>query len=390
MTWRSRLAVVPTVALACIAAASPAGPAQPASVPALLPNWLAAISQHQPGEPDASAREVSAWSRSDLQDLLILFRKLRRVDANAVLKRGALLHADVAMLATAENAPLPSPPFSGTNGSVALFVDGRPVGFDRGAVHWDFARLLLDTVRPDPSHDPMVRLWYRATAAHLASHYQYADSLTHLARARRLFDEDAATLFESGCLYEALGSARVQGSIQSAELPRWFKIPIGTARANQQQAETFFRRALTIDPGLTEARVRLGRVTGLLGHHEEAARDLRRAIAATDDSLILYYAELFLGDEEQALAHRDAARGSYERAAALYPHAQSPRLALSQLARRYGDRPTALGAIRQVLNLPADRAERDDPWWTYHVSQGRHADALWGELRRPFMAAAKP
>ena len=125
----------------------------------------------------------------------------------------------------------------------------------------------------------------------------------------------------------------------------------------------------------------------LLGRHAEAAVELRRAVAELREPQLLYYAELFLGAEEEALGNRDAARAAYERAAELSPRAQSPLLALSQLARRYGDRPAALRAMERLFTLPDDdRNEHDDPWWWYHVAQARDADDLLDAMRQPFLS----
>jgi tetratricopeptide (TPR) repeat protein len=153
-----------------------------------------------------------------------------------------------------------------------------------------------------------------------------------------------------------------------------------------RQAQAFFRQALKIDPGFTEARIRLGRVLELLGRTQEAATELRRAVAGVDDSRLRYCAELFLGQAEQALSRADAAREAFERAATLFPRAQSARLALSQLARQHGDRTGALGAIQQVLSLHGDELNRPDPWWSYLDTHVPDADTLLNQLRKPFYA----
>jgi tetratricopeptide (TPR) repeat protein len=105
--------------------------------------------------------------------------------------------------------------------------------------------------------------------------------------------------------------------------------------------------------------------------------------------LLRYYGELFLGAEEESLTQYDAAFDAYHRAAALYPTAQSPWLALSQLARRRGDRAAALRALQQVFDLPSE-PDRDDPWWTYYVAQARNIDQLFEDLRRPFLVEHEP
>src|SRR5207247_8011220 len=115
------------------------------------------------------------------------------------------------------------------------------------------------------------------------------------------------------------------------------------------------------------------------------------ALTSLPDDPLRYYGELFLGAEEEALGHFDAARDGFERAAALFPSAQSPLIALSELAKRRGDRAGALAAIDRLFKLPpAGHDERDDPWWSYHTAQARNADQLLDALRRPFRRASEP
>jgi tetratricopeptide (TPR) repeat protein len=218
-----------------------------------------------------------------------------------------------------------------------MLDDGRQVGFTYGGVHWDVAHLLLDEVLPDPSRDGTVRLWYRGVAAFFANRWALVESAPHLERARRLFPTDPDIFAASGSLYETFAAPPLQDVAKSLA-QGGFPVSIGPTGANLRRAETFFRRAVELDDGFTEARVRLGRVMGLQGRHGDAAAQLKQAMATEGDSLTRYYASLFLGTELQALGDLDEARRSFERAAALYPRAQSPHLALSQLARRSGDR----------------------------------------------------
>ena len=81
---------------------------------------------------------------------------------------------------------------------------------------------------------------------------------------------------------------------------------------------------------------------------------------------------------------------AYEEASARFPDAQSPLLALSQLARRRGDRAGALAAIARVFALPSPaERERTDPWWTYNTAQARNADDLLEGVRAPFRRRAQ-
>ena len=95
-----------------------------------------------------------------------------------------------------------------------------------------------------------------------------------------------------------------------------------------------------------------------------------------------YFAQLFLGAASEAANRRDDARRAYERAAALAPEAQSPRLSLSQLAARAGDRRAAMRALEPMLEQPSGVDDRSDPWWAYATSQGRAFDALMIEARK--------
>jgi hypothetical protein len=77
---------------------------------------------------------------------------------------------------------------------------------------------------------------------------------------------------------------------------------------------------------------------------------------------------------------------AYEQAAEISPMAQSPLLALSQLARRHADRRGALRAIERLFALSVEeRTEHDDPWWWYYVVQGRDANDLLEAMEQPFL-----
>jgi len=313
-----------------------------------------------------------------------------RGDDNYVLRRGALLHADAAML---PRAPLETPTASPSVGPRTFRVqisDGRQINAGLTAVHWEIARMALDHVKPPgadraaPGGDAMVRRWYHATAVWMAHREDY-DPL-HLERGLEIFRDDPDLLFLSGCQRETFAAPHIQAAVHSISLPSGYSVWLESERGELQRAETFFRRALGVKPGFDEARLRLGRVLGLLGRHGDAARELRQAVASVDDDLLRYYGELFLGAEEEALGRFGAAFDAYQRAAALYQAAQSPRLALSSLGRRRGDRAAALRALQQLFDQPSSGLDRHDPWWTYHIAPGRNAEELLEALRQPFLA----
>ena len=319
--------------------------------------------------------------------------RARTGEDNYILRRAAIFHADVEMLApTAAPAAAPSrqtpvlgPKQIRVDTSDGVSLDVREVG-----IHWELGRTVIDLVipkgaeRPQPGRDPMVRDWYRASAAwmqHVESH-----DTQHIDHGRNIFPADPEILFLSGTLHETYARPEIQSAVHAAVVPTGFSLDILSPRVELRRAESFFREALARAPDMAEAHLRLGRVLGLQGQHANALAELRRALPSLDgDDELVYDGELFAGAEEEAVGNYDAAREAYARAQALFPGAQSPLLALSQLARRRGDRPAALGAIQQVFDLPPPGAEeRDDPWWRYHKAQARSAEAWIEALRAPY------
>jgi tetratricopeptide (TPR) repeat protein len=376
-----------------------------------LERWLKAALRHEPGTQDDSSREVAAWSYADLRvlraDEVVMAKLLHKPhgpisavttrdipaytawqvgrlrdlaeaystdnDHNRLLVRGALLHGDVAMSSPATGAPE-----SGNEGIRIQSVDGEAVGFGASPIHWQMAWLLFDAARPDG--DAIARRWYIATAAWMQSREQH--DATHLRRAREMFPDDAALQFLSGCQQETFAGPEVQATVKTAVLPAGYHMDIESESAALRDAETFLRRALMLDPGMTEARIRLGHVLLARGRPQEAADALRAADTANEPTELQYFHAMFLGQAEESLGRVEQARESYTRASTLFPRAQSPYLALGALATRRGDRATALKETQRLFELPAAAVEVDEPWWSYRVIQARNADALLEALFR--------
>ena len=318
--------------------------------------------------------------------------RIRGDHDNYILRRGALLHADIAMLVLRPGEPHTPDGTGAPDAGVTLaisdgegVVDLRPLG-----IHWAVARMLLDNVVPPgaaatvaPGHDDMVRQWYRATATWMQHAQMYQTE--HLSHARALFPRDADILFLSGCERETYAGPAIQSAVRSASLPSGVMLDVASDQGELREAEAFFRGALAARRDFGEAHLHLGRVLLLRGRAADAVVELQQAAESLADARLLYYAQLFLGAAQEAAGKFDLARASYERAAQLSPGAQSPRLALSALARRVGDRAGALRALQDVFELPGGNAKRDEPWWSYFVAQARDADALLDELRKPFL-----
>jgi tetratricopeptide (TPR) repeat protein len=251
-------------------------------------------------------------------------------------------------------------------------------------------RRLLDSVRPldskdtiktrpDPGADETVRRWYVAGCAYMVrTRFIEVDQFT---RALELFPNDPEVLFFVASVHEYFAGIRTQSVIRTMKGPRDVKFDILEEGPELRLAEQSYRRALEKNPTLIEARIRLGRVLGLRGRHEEAMEQLGQGRTA-EEPVLQFYAHLFLGGEFEAIGNGAEARQSYERAAALAPTAQSPLLALSRLAEQAGDKAAARDFVARVLTLPPNEPERADPWWVYEVVQARAVDALLADVRQ--------
>jgi hypothetical protein len=163
---------------------------------------------------------------------------------------------------------------------------------------------------------------------------------------------------------------------------------VGSSRAELHEAEDLFRHSLKGDPGFVEGHLRLGHVLALLDRHREAMAELDTVPSRTDAPLLQYYTHMFRGRSLATLGSGAEARTAYEAAARLFPLAQSPLLALSQLANASGDGRGTIDGIARVFTLPESDDAGDDPWWTYSVSAGRFFDGSMADLVATLQAGA--
>jgi hypothetical protein len=361
--------------------------------------WRTAAVQHNPGKPDSAAVMIGSCDETDLELVMRFVTKLasqsvnsarrtlarasirrvlqltdqevKRGDLNRILKQGALLHTDISLLGLEARASLSEPIVAIDDGNVAVLPR---------TLHLECARRLIDSVSTSSSKDPIVRQWYIATTAHLQSRRLMAYARRNLESALKILSSDDRILFYAGVLHETWASSLHQNIL----LPPGVWMTYGSKESELKQAREFFQKSVKANPNSPETHLRLGRVLGLLGNHHKAVEELQQAAALVEDSQLSYYASLFLGYEFSMIFRRSEAREQYERAAMLYPTAQSPLFALSELANNSGDVEGAFLAMQRVFKLPHTDSWRDDPWWTYDVSPVRDADALVSELYRMF------
>lgn len=393
-----------------------AGLAQGGQINKWLPKleaWIAAVDRHAPGRADDEARRIARWTNADLDLVLPHVESLVRIvadeeraadvrspiereqlqrlatairaksDAARFATRAAILHSDAMMLGLAPelqriNVDQARREQKAKRPVMVVGVDGQYDGFAIAQRHWPFARGVVSAV-PAAARNETLRKWFHATSAYLLVRSRWGEARLHLVEALAMFPDDPQLEFDFGCLYEARAAPRVQAVLQSA---RTFTTDLGSSKMNLADAEAHFARVLQLDPALSEAMVRRARVKTLLGRSGEAAVELRAGLNASADPVVRYYARLFLGDAEQALGHREAATEQYQAAAALYPGAQAPHLALSALAREAGDRKGSLFALQHFLGLPPHEQARRDPWWSYYTGNGRRVAMLVSTMWR--------
>ena len=403
----------------------------------MIEEWREAVEQHQPGQADSAAIEIGSWPVFELEFSIALFKSLlkhpvyeltippagcraladylgvkREEDKNYWLKRGALLHADIALLQlqtgmafpnrgqissiikairrsqkrqekTCRSVRLLEPAILDLrdkgNREFAWIQDGKPVYESEGR-HMEFGRFLLDSVVSKPSQDEMVKEWYVAIAAYGLSRGRPGYIEQHLKDAVNLFPSDALILFYAGLLHETYATPRYQNAFRLRKV----KYSYGSQKTELKLARDYFQKAVKAKPDFAEGHLRLGHVLGLLGHHQEAVSELQMAKAVVRNPELQYYAALFLGNELIVLRRIADARKQFERAATLYPAAQSPLWALSQLANSEGDIRNASIAMERAFAAEAGNGRGSDPRWKYDLVADEKAAALLSKMRKIF------
>jgi tetratricopeptide (TPR) repeat protein len=359
--------------------------------------WVDLVNRHVPGAVDDSVREVALWPRDDLRRIIQDLPRASGLDLEPTVARGLVLHTDIAISHRSElGYALPA-----GGRATARLADGHDIGSASGTYQWEIGRALLAVLPPGSARLAIGRQWYRATAGILQAWGEYPELVAHLDAALDEIDDDPVLRLYEGTLHQAYAGPLVQQFVrdqqasarQESALPNPMSpmvqlsrvsratAPAGrdqpqSAEAERRLAERALRRALDADPGLTEARVRLAHVLADRGAHDEARRELARALAVPLPRFLEYYARLLVGRETAFKGEFDAANQAFERAAALYPRAQAPLLGQSQVAAARGH----LAAARAVLTRLANgqgRSIEDDPWpWIDRVHEPQAAILL--------------
>jgi len=381
-----RLALGVTIALGSTFVAAGQAPPRPAKekstenmslsrARSLVDDWTAAVRAHTAGTIDGPVKAIAKWPPEHVR--LVLHLVSPTPNAARTLMFGLSLHTDIAI---AERY------WPKDNKDAVLLVDGQVKGYVARSAHWPIARQIAADLAARPGEGPRVAAWYRATAA-LMQEWRSLDLLgMHLEAGQTLFVDDPVLALYQGTLRQVFADPRlydylrkrrstdglgqvplasrdgasIESSIgfgrMSTTVPSITRIELGIARRE-------LRRALTLDPTLHEARIRLAHVLSRLGDDRQAVEVVGPALEAPLPPFLEFYAALILGRSEEQLGHFSEAGVAYARAAARFPGAESAEIGRSRVALAQGRAPDALKILVEAVG--PDSTEQQDPWSNY-------------------------
>jgi VWFA-related protein len=252
----------------------------------------------------------------------------------------------------------------------------------------DAARQILELV-PDPERRRRFeRPWLLAVALHLFQRGQWPLALRYSELGLQRYPDDPRLLLAHGSFLETQGTwgLRAASSASLPDAPQGRRDAIAkqaaASRAEMAEAESSYRRALAADPGLLEARVRLGHVLVGMGKPKKAVPELEGVIADPDaDVRVSYLAWLFLGAIREAEGKPKDAVPAYQAAIDLLPDGQAAYVGLSHAFHRLGERAASLAPLRGSLARAGRRSDLD-PWSVYPWGQSHEVGGRLEALRR--------
>jgi len=231
----------------------------------------------------------------------------------------------------------------------------------RGAwdsTHFDQVWRAVKVLSKWPQAAPFVQSAHIVLGSRLASLFRPDDALQLLQSA----DGSGETLLAIGSLSE---SAAVRG-IPTPGSRGFGSTLFGTLR----NASETYEAALRLDPSLTEARLRLGRLLVVTGFLDAAVPHLERARREAPEGFLAYLAALFLGAAREQQRSWDVAADCYRAALAEYPESQTAYLALGHVLELAGHPDEGWADVRRMFGEDsAPRNPERDPWWVYFDGQ---------------------
>jgi tetratricopeptide (TPR) repeat protein len=221
-----------------------------------------------------------------------------------------------------------------------------------GAVrHLNVARAYVAKVQPRGREPSFVRDWWLMVISVFQGHFD-------LVMANELGRQARDSVGESPELLLAIGVTQEMAWTKTHDDDGEFSL-----KGDVEDAESAYRKALTLQPDLVEARLRLGRILTLRGRIDDALETLGPIDAAADPAS-RYLGRLFEGEALERAGRAAEAEQRYLAAFAALPEAQSARLALAHLRHAHGARTEAANEVRGIA-LNQRVGETVDPWYWY-------------------------
>jgi tetratricopeptide (TPR) repeat protein len=345
--------------------------------PGSLAAYVNLVDQHTAGTMDEAVRLLGRWQEPEVEGAAARLRELdsafARAGANNDRPELARLSAQVGVDLSGCGSNL-SPILERAVIAHTDFVFGvwASVPPYTAAVQLEVATKLVNHLVIRRRQSDFGLGWHLAVGGYLTAVTLW-NAGYQIKRGLDLFPDSAPLHLAAGVVDEAFGTPAVQRDIERAkgtarELS-WRQLEnfdVTRPETHRVRARSAFRRALAIDPSLTEARVRLGHVLLEEGSLDQALTELERARSDSIDPVIRYYSLLFAGRVHEKAGRLADARASYEAAAREVPSAQTPAVALSGLLDAAGMREAAVRSLEPALPaVEGNATSRRDPWWDY-------------------------
>jgi hypothetical protein len=191
-----------------------------------------------------------------------------------------------------------------------------------------------------------------------------------------LFMPENALLFIPRGLQRCPANARLHLAHAFALEQQWLRGR--TTAAQEPEIVSRYEQAMKFPETETEARVRAARFLYALGEFDRALALLNGITIPSTDLEIRYFAHLIRGQLLRASGRIDDAAAAFRAALAVWPGAQSARVALMTLLVNRGNREEAAALAEAVQTASADQY---DPWWMYWLGDYRVYSAILDKLR---------
>ena len=379
MSGHKAPALVLVLAGACFAP-SLQGSAAAQQVAALPEDYVSMVHLYRSGDTNAALWQLGNWTEkrvskhaAELSDAVVSIRKCPACPTRLAFSRfpvraAVLLHVDREIQQQFNPPESEQVPVCGA-GPQAIMVE-----------HLVSILLLVD-----PEAAPFAKRLYAGIARQAMWSHCFKEAADWARSGLRHFPRDAALLLAEGVAAEA----RAYFTLPPA--PRTLGATPATLRKRErlstelrdlrETARQSFEEALSADPDLVEARLRLGRTLWRLDRPGPARVAFEAVLAKSAEASQQYLAHLFLGRILEDRGEFKGAEEHYLLALGMQPLSEIAAVAVSHIRFLQGDVEGARD--RLSAGLDAVRKRRDyDPWMPYLLPQTADGETILAELRR--------